>query len=349
MDKLTKNLVKDLIDAELTDQITNSGLWNGNGGIGVTLLMVANLYDDLSMLNRAQALLEKSLQSLKLLDDFSFADGTVGVAWMFEWLHQNEYSDISFNEIINDVDDHLYRLITFSRHNSMSLDVGSLGQGKYSLIRNSSLSDNVDHFRTSINLEMLVMVSNDIFHEIFDSSNGLKNIKLKRTLEDVEIARAIIFFADFLQARINTSIIETALYELIRLVDELLSENKMDGVITVERIALAYAYFYAGKKYQRESWEKKGERLMRSYLNEDLLLTEFSNEDKVLLLKICALFYEASPNRKQIKVIFELIYKRVDLKTIGFGLGKGICSLIVSRLLIYDKEACNDLKYFVFV
>ena len=146
-------------DLLMNNKPSNLGLTNGTAGISIFLYCLSRNLSDDSYAEYADSLLEDIYENVAFIKD-STAD-MIGMGWCFEYLIQNKFCDGNADEILEQIDNRVYRIMSEEdRRRSLDLTHGGLvGYLHYLIIRlknkedtNNSEEINVELFKLTINL-----------------------------------------------------------------------------------------------------------------------------------------------------------------------------------------------------
>ncbi|MFS4471505.1 hypothetical protein [Chryseobacterium sp. T20] len=134
----------------------NVGLLNGLSG--EVLLLFLN--KDKACHKKGLALLNFIAEKIFSCKDYSFENGIVGFSWLIAFLHQKKYLNINSDEILEDVDDQVYK-ITFADlgQDEPSIDK-ILGLVNYFLIRHRNSNVGENYYRKFAHSECLNLLFN---------------------------------------------------------------------------------------------------------------------------------------------------------------------------------------------
>src|SRR5215475_16042885 len=90
-------------------------LYKGKTGLCICYFLLFDISKDDSHLIKARNLLDELSGNIGNVKGLGFADGLAGIGWGIEWLVQNNYVDANTDEILEDLDDELYRSVVYSR------------------------------------------------------------------------------------------------------------------------------------------------------------------------------------------------------------------------------------------
>jgi hypothetical protein len=105
----------------------NHGLMNGNTGISILFYNLARNTNNPEYERVADNLLEKVFASLSTSVPVDFGNGLAGIGWGIEYLVQNNFAEGNTDEILEEVDNKVFRFLNEETHQSIELDNGLAG------------------------------------------------------------------------------------------------------------------------------------------------------------------------------------------------------------------------------
>jgi hypothetical protein len=147
----------------------NVGLLNGLSGEALRLF----LSKDKVCHKKGQAVLDFIAENIFSCEDYSFENGITGFGWLIAFLHQEKYLHINSDEILEDVDDQIYKMtLADLGQDEPSIDQ-ILGLVNYFLIRyrNNNIGEN--YYRKFAHLECLNLLFNYLISYIENCIGGI--------------------------------------------------------------------------------------------------------------------------------------------------------------------------------
>lgn len=165
----------------MNNKLSNLGLTNGKAGISIFLYYLSKNLSDDRYAEYADSLLEDIYENVTLIKD-STAD-IIGMGWCVEYLIQNKFCEGDADEILEQVDNRVYKIMSWEdRKRSLDLTHGLVGYLHYLIIRlknkedkNNSKEINVELFKLTINiisqeaLDYFIDLAKDIHFSLLDN------------------------------------------------------------------------------------------------------------------------------------------------------------------------------------
>ena len=98
-----------------------------NGRCGLTLLAFLLSEKDGEYRNKALTHLDYLVEHVYESSSLSFNEGLLGIGWTLEFLTQNSYIPVAYEDLLSEIDDIIYKWINFHGIKTISLNNGYLG------------------------------------------------------------------------------------------------------------------------------------------------------------------------------------------------------------------------------
>ncbi len=231
----------------------NWGLLNGQTGLCITYFLLSDLFSDTDFGERANQLLANISDNICNVEEFDFENGLAGIGWGIEWMVQNGYIQADTNEVLEDLDDELYKAVVYAKSPNISLENGAVGKAMYFYKRLNAQNKLTirNRYRNICNQECLVLLIDEMNENLMEEKNGLlsagfnqvKNISSDRL---IEVARTLIFLTKVFPKKINLEISEKLICTIITFI----RQNEkifLDVSLREGALYLLYAYSFAGE------------------------------------------------------------------------------------------------------
>ncbi len=219
--------------------LSNLGLHNGKTGLAFCYYMFSKLTYSQKAKKKSQALILEVCSELGSAEQLNFKSGLTGIGWGISTLLSNGLSvDYDTDKLIYELDDFLYKIVTFQKSEALSFDSGSLGKAIYFYERVSRNIDKltIPEYRTVAHKECLILLSDEIHEHLNILLNNKKSIN-EESMAD--IARSIMLLQNIWLLNFNCEITQRTLLKL-----KLFSESYLDSnpEFTESSLLLLYAY-----------------------------------------------------------------------------------------------------------
>jgi lantibiotic modifying enzyme len=139
----------------------NHGLLNGNTGIAIFLYHLSRAYQKPEFEEVADSLLDKAFASLTTTAPPDFENGLAGIGWGIEYLVQNGFAEGNTDEILEEVDTKVFKILTEDSLTSFETTNGLTGYLLY-LISRLKNSNDLRSMAYRINKELLIQTINKL-------------------------------------------------------------------------------------------------------------------------------------------------------------------------------------------
>ena len=159
MDPLRK-IAKSINPKELKEY--NPGLFNGCTGIFIFYYHLSKLSGNSGYQKIADTLIGRIFSDLNLMTPPDFENGLAGIGWGIEYLVQNNFAVGNTDEILEDVDNKIFKLLNEETINSFELTNGLTGYIFFLISRLKNKAP-YDSLTKQINRELLIHIINKLY------------------------------------------------------------------------------------------------------------------------------------------------------------------------------------------
>lgn len=266
------------------------GLANGTTGIAILNFLLAKYTGNEVFYEKGIDLLNFVTDNISYINNLNLENGIAGIGWAIEWLVQNKLlNDTNTDDVLEDIDNEIYRSVTYESDKNLSLLGGVLGKLKYFHIRELSRNFGTHPFRRICHQECIVLLTDDLHERTKKKGlNGqpsemCKNILTKQCKQNlIDMANIVVQMASI--SNINRPTVELILYETNKFIDGFIScllkgikrcAYKLDVDSYINTLYLSACYSLSGKLYMQEYWRNKGLEMVGELW---LLKPEFEKE-----------------------------------------------------------------------
>lgn len=148
------------------------GLLHGNMGLCIFYYHLFRQTRNADCEEIAEKLLDKVFEGLSCTESTDFEWGLAGIGWGIEYLIQNNFVEGDPNEILEEIDDRVFRTLNEDKFESFDLTNGLTGYLFYliSRLRNSA---NPNSMPQQINRELLILVINKLDETVTPQFHGI--------------------------------------------------------------------------------------------------------------------------------------------------------------------------------
>jgi len=277
----------DTIHRLLHNNIKERGLYYGKAGEVLLLYSLFQMTGDTGFQKKAINNLNEISEHIAGVEDLGFAEGLAGIGWAIEWVAQNNFLEIDTNEVLEDIDNILYKSVIFSSDNNISLHNGTLGKFLYFLSRYKSKNPGNIRLKNIFQEECLILLTDDLYEKIC-GENGLLHKENLSGEDLVSLGHAIYFLSDFLWLKLNEPTVETLLYNCIIFINKFFENVE---ILSLEKRYIPYykfltaCYYLASENHKNSYWRDRAEFFYKMLNCED---SEYDSEN---LNSLYNLFY----------------------------------------------------------
>ncbi|HEY5464675.1 MAG TPA: hypothetical protein VIJ95_15540 [Hanamia sp.] len=272
-------LVKKIIYSKDND---SCGLYNGKSGKAILLYLMCKSSSDNQFGESALEMLNSVSNSIAGEEQLSFENGLTGIGWAIEWIAQNGFLKINTNDILEEIDDAIYKSVVFGSDKNISLSDGTLGKLLFFLSRYKSRNPDTHRLKNIFHEECLVLLSDDLHEKLLGDGGVFK----KETLDEndlLNLGHTIYFISTFLWTRINEPTVEDTLYGVVKFVDNYVDKSINGNIANHALVFLSCCYYLAGKNHKQNYWQERAEKFIRR-LNSNLAISEnIIHRDKLIV------------------------------------------------------------------
>lgn len=175
------NVCREIGDLLINNKLSNLGLTRGKAGISIFLYCLSKNLSDDKYAEYADSLLEDIYKNATSIKDYT-AD-IIGIGWCFEYLIQNDFCEGDASEILEQVDNRVYMIMSEDdRRIPLDLNQGLIGYLHYLIMRLKNKKDkknseeiNIELFKLTINiisqeaLDLFINLAKDIRFYLFEN------------------------------------------------------------------------------------------------------------------------------------------------------------------------------------
>jgi hypothetical protein len=163
MDQTSVKIAQFILDSKLEG--SNHGLMHGGTGISIFFNHLARKTNNADYEQFASDLLDNAFANLSTLFPTDFENGLAGIGWGIEYLVQNNFAEGDADEILEVIDNKVFRLLNEELLASFELTNGLTGYLFYLIYRlkNKTASLSMVH---RINRELLILTINKIDEQV---------------------------------------------------------------------------------------------------------------------------------------------------------------------------------------
>ena len=359
MNSSIENIIARL-DLQDQDSQGDYGLWKGKAGFAIINYLLSKIKDSSIYAEKALALFNEISEHIASVNKIDFENGLIGIGWAIEWASQNNFLDVNSNEILEDVDDAIYKSVMYAPDNDFYLGTGTLGKLAYFSMRIQNNKEALHRFKKLVFEECLVVLTDELHDKLLEGENSLYKGKMNGNyVYLINLGQAIIFTSKFLQKKINEPTIEKTLYRTIEFIDQFLKlecdkliENK-SGYSNKYLFSLQYlavCYLGSGIYHNHTYWQREATTILDCVLSLAPISGIMLEEDFIQQIMVYSLYNFYCPKLSYKEKIIGLL-QSIDLSSLPGQLhyGKGSILLAVVGLSNMDMEIVKKLDELIWL
>lgn len=248
---------RSVLEMILNSESDNYALYDGKAGEAILLYLLSKNERYNHLTDIALEKLNEIGDHITQIESLSFSDGLAGIGWAIEWAAQNNFLEANTDEILEDIDDTLYKSVVYIPSENISLATGVLGKLLFFLARYKSRNLGSHRLKNIAHEECLVLLTDDLYGKLC-GEDGLI-YKDSVTNDDlINFSHAVYILSDFLWSKINEPTVESALYELVRFIDAYLEGAVARNHHSNSLLFLSCCYYLAGENHYQNIWKNRG-------------------------------------------------------------------------------------------
>jgi hypothetical protein len=244
----------------------NYGLYRGRTGVCICHFLLSRLTGDQIYLEKAREILNTISDNIAATQELNFSDGLAGIGWGVEWLVQNNYVESNTDEVLEDIDNELYKSVVYAKSPDISLSNGTIGKIMYFYKRLLARNPNPSRYRNICHQECIVILTDELNDFMLNDNSGLLNKSPGRQLfhhQIKAIAETLMLLPKLYKLKINFEVVQRLICTIIYFIEDFCKEecyisNIEPGSFTPY---LIYSYHQAGLSLNDRAWTKSANRI----------------------------------------------------------------------------------------
>lgn len=228
----------------------NYGLYHGKTGLALVYYILYAATGDVSYQVKAKSLIDELSDNIASVGLLDFENGLAGIGWAIEWLVQNKFIDADTDEILEDIDDELYKSVVYMKSPDLTITRGAIGKALYFYKRLSARNAHTSRYRNICTRECAVLLIDEINDALIDENytiiykNGLSNQHARL----VEIGQSLLFLAAVNYLNLNTEVAKRIICAILKFLNQyFLSNEFIQNDDEGDKLYLVYSCYKAGE------------------------------------------------------------------------------------------------------
>lgn len=177
------------------------GLYDGKAGLCMGAFLMHRNTDETAWKEEAMCLLDEVCENIGTVSQVTFASGLSGIGWALEWIVQNNFVEANTDDVLESLDDELFKAIIYSKTENLSLETGTMGLALFFYKRLMARNPYPPRYRNVYLIECLVLLVDNIHNELLRQEDALLNSAKPQDIK--VIAQALVFASLIEPLRIN--------------------------------------------------------------------------------------------------------------------------------------------------
>ncbi|SHM81774.1 lanthionine synthetase LanC family protein [Mucilaginibacter sp. OK098] len=247
----------------------NFSLYRGKTGLCMAYFILSAACDNPAYKTKAHELLDELSENMADVQKLHFAAGIAGIGWAVEWLVQNKYIDANTDDILEDLDDEIYKAVVYEKSPDLSIANGTLGKAMYFYRRLLAQNPTTNRYRTICNQECLVLLTDEINEVMLNEESGwLCNNHVPTPDQLTQIAQSIIFLSKLTPFRINIEVCKKVTSSIISFIKNCCEQDDFfHSEKSVEKLHLLYANYMVAIGLKNDALIKDASNYYSRYLS----------------------------------------------------------------------------------
>ncbi|MBV8254757.1 MAG: hypothetical protein JO154_19305 [Chitinophaga sp.] len=330
--------ILELLEREVKP-IADYGLYKGNMGMVLVYHLVQKCYPSTHIEKNAEILLDSVAEQLTEIRGINYASGRAGIGWAIEWMAQHQLLEVNTDDLLQGIDDVIYREVIYAEDKSFTLANGSLGKLVFFLKRYKSVNFQTHRLRNICHQECLVFLTDEIKMKLLDGKNPrLKATDLSQE-ELSDLAMVVITMTKVQTACINLNLVDNCIEETMAFILQLLKERTTCSTLaeSICLLKLAYTVVYTGQQQHFSHWRNLGATYVQQLLAQ-IDEEKATNTERVQLALLYSLLYI---NTEDVIYLHKraAIVEGIMLEELPFELKNGLGILTIAFLATEHPHA----------
>jgi hypothetical protein len=242
----------------------NYSLHHGKTGLALAYYILTAASNDEAYLLKAKSLIDEVSDNVGVVGHLDIENGLAGIGWAIEWLVQNKFIDANTDEILEDMDDELYKSVVYMKSSDLSVTNGAIGKASYFYRRLSARNPQTSRYRNICNQECMVLLIDEI-NDMLLEENHLMSFD-HNSVKVREIGESLLFLARVNHLNLNAEISKRIICEIVKFLKQYFLSHEFNQSYNAEdKLYLIYTGYNAGKYLKDDDLTANAANAYRSY------------------------------------------------------------------------------------
>jgi hypothetical protein len=193
------------------------GLYGGKAGLCIGAFLEYRNSAEAIWNQEAMQLLDEICENITVVQQMDFASGLPGIGWALEWIVQNNFVKANTDDVLESLDDELFKAIIYSKIKNLSLETGAIGLALFFYKRLMAQNLYTSRYRKVYIIECLVLLIDEIYNGLLDEKDGLLNNAKPQDMQ--VIAQSLVFASLVEPLRINHEKVKIVIKEVFKFIN----------------------------------------------------------------------------------------------------------------------------------
>jgi hypothetical protein len=201
------------------DYINQYGLYDGKAGLCIAAFLYYRNTGKTIWNEEAMLLLDEVCENIGTVQQMDFATGLPGIGWALEWIVQNNFVEANTDDVLESLDDELFKATIYSKTENLSLETGAIGLALFFYKRLMAQNPYTSRYRKVYIIECLVLLIDEIHNKLLHKEDGLlSNVKP----QDIKVIAQSLVFASLIEPlRVNYEKVKAIIKEVFIFINKI--------------------------------------------------------------------------------------------------------------------------------
>jgi|GEM_PF-3273772 len=286
-------------NAEIIDQFefleqhynNNYSLHNGKTGLCLAYYLAGASFKNKNFTIKGTVLLTEIGENIDKIQGFNFANGLAGIGWAIEWLIQNGFLIANSDDVLEDMDDELYKTVVYTTSQNVSLKDGTIGKGLYFYKRLTACNPSALRYRNLCNQECLILLIDELHGSLLTPEKEIPyNTIINSSARIDELAESLLFLSRAKTQKVNKETLTNVICAIRKFINKyFLSAEFKNNEFYNSNLYLIYACYKTGVYLKDAGFKKLAQDTYASYLTNINGITDFSLYSEFIIKKLSKL------------------------------------------------------------
>lgn len=192
------------------------GLYNGRVGLCMGAFLMHRNTGEATWNEEAMRLLDEICENIGMVKQLNFSSGLSGIGWALEWIVQHNFVEANTDDVLESLDDELFKAIIYTKFESLSLETGTIGLALFFYKRLTAQNPYPSRYRNVYLIESLVLLTDHLYNGLLYNEDALLSNPKEEDLKIV--AQALVLVCLIEPLRINHEKVKAIIRTIFRFI-----------------------------------------------------------------------------------------------------------------------------------